>query len=65
MAPRDAQAESQPPEAQPPVAQTEQASPAEAEQSAQLLGLQEVCLQLAQAERAPWPPEAVQPPLAC
>jgi hypothetical protein len=63
-APQAAQAESQPPEAQPPAAQPEQASPAEAEPSAQLLVRQEVCSQRAQPERAPWPPEAVEP-LAC
>jgi hypothetical protein len=64
LAPRGAQAESQPPVAQPPAAQPEQASPAEAEPSAQLLVRQEVCSQRAQPERAPWPPEAVEP-LAC
>jgi hypothetical protein len=59
-APQAAQAESQPPEAQPPAAQPEQASPAEAAQPAQLPVVQELCLQRAPPERAPWPPEAAQ-----
>ena len=60
LAPQAAQAESQPPEAQPPAAQPEQASPAEAAQPAQLPVVQELCLQRAPPERAPWPPEAAQ-----
>jgi hypothetical protein len=59
-APQAAQAEWQPPAAQPPAAQPEQASPAEAEQPAQQLVVQELCLQLAQPERAAWPQEAAQ-----
>ncbi len=59
-APQAAQAEPQTPEVQPPAAQLEQASPAEAEQSALLLAVQELCSQMQQAEQAPWPPEAAQ-----